>query len=127
MAAVMTNKHDEAIAAFYTEDASLQEPDAEPRRGLAQLVAGEKAMFASVASVVTHPPDFVAVEGDRVAIHWVFDFVNMYEVTTQRDIQHLENKDVTGRYGQAFHVIGDLVIESIDLCDDRSLDISIGS
>jgi ketosteroid isomerase-like protein len=76
IAAVMTNKHDEAIAAFYTEDASLQEPDAEPRHGLAKLVAGEKAMLASVASVVTHPPDFVSVEGDRVAIHWVFDFVN---------------------------------------------------
>jgi ketosteroid isomerase-like protein len=76
IAAVMTNKHDEAIAAFYTEDATLQEPGAEPRRGLAQLVAGEKAMLASVASVVTHPPDFVAVEGDRVAIHWEFEFVN---------------------------------------------------
>jgi ketosteroid isomerase-like protein len=76
IAAVMTNKHDEAIAAFYTEDASLQEPGAEPRRGLAQLVAGEKAVLASVASVVTHEPDFVSVEGDRVAIHWVFDFVN---------------------------------------------------
>jgi len=76
IAAVMTNKHDEAIAAFYTEDATLQEPGAEPRGGLAQLVAGEKKVLASVASVVTHEPDFVAVEGDHVAIHWVFDFVN---------------------------------------------------
>ena len=55
-------------------------------------------------------------------------FHHMYEGTTQRDIQpQLENKDVRGAYGQAFHVIGDLVIESIDLCDDQWLDINIGS
>ena len=54
-------------------------------------------------------------------------FRHMYEGTTQRDIRNLENKDVRGPYGQAFHVIGDLVIEHIDLCDDRWLDVSIGS
>jgi hypothetical protein len=54
-------------------------------------------------------------------------FRHMYEGTTQRDIPNLENKDVTGPYGRAFHVIGDLVIEHIDLCDGRSLDVSIGS
>jgi len=54
-------------------------------------------------------------------------FRHMYEGTTQRDIPKLYNKDVTGPYGRAFHVIGDLAIESIDLCDDRRLDISIGS
>lgn len=76
IAAVMTNKHDEAIAAFYTEDASLQEPGGEPRHGRAKLVEGEKAVLAQCASVVTHAPDFVALDGDRVAIHWVFDFVH---------------------------------------------------
>jgi ketosteroid isomerase-like protein len=76
IAAVMTNKHDEAIAAFYTEDATLQEPGAEPRSGLAQLIAGEKAVLAACTSVVTHAPDFVAIDGDHVAIHWVFEFVN---------------------------------------------------
>ncbi len=76
IAAVMTNKHDEAIEAFYTEDASLQEPGAEPRIGLAKLVAGEKAVLASVASVVTHAPEFVSVDGDHVAIHWRFEFTN---------------------------------------------------
>lgn len=75
IAAVMTNKHDEAIAAFYTDDASIQEPGAEPRVGLATLVAGEQAVLAAMASVVTHEPDFVAIDGDRVVIHWVFDFV----------------------------------------------------
>jgi hypothetical protein len=54
-------------------------------------------------------------------------FRHMYEGTTVRDIPKLENKDVRGPYGQAFHVIGDLVIERIDLCDGRWLDVSIGS
>jgi len=54
-------------------------------------------------------------------------FRTMYEGTTQRDIPGMMNKDVTGRYGRAFHVIDDLVIEGIDLCPDGSLSISIGS
>lgn len=54
-------------------------------------------------------------------------FRHMYEGTTQRDIPKMYNKDVMGPYGRAFHVIGDLVIESIDLCDGGRLDISIGS
>jgi hypothetical protein len=68
----------------------------------------------------------------RITLRRVIDavragFRHMYEGTTQRDIPKLENKDVNGPYGRVFHVIGDLVIESIDLCDDRWLDISIGS
>jgi hypothetical protein len=54
-------------------------------------------------------------------------FRTMYEGTTQRDIPGMMNKDVTGRYGRAFHVIDDLVIEGIDFCADGSLSISIGS
>lgn len=72
----MTNKHDEAIAAFYTEDASMQEVEGEPRHGRDALVAREQGVLQAVASVVTHAPDFVAVEGDRVAIHWRFEFVH---------------------------------------------------
>lgn len=54
-------------------------------------------------------------------------FRHMYEGTTQRDIPNMYNKDVNGPYGRAFHVIGDLVIERIDLCDGGRLDILIGS
>jgi len=54
-------------------------------------------------------------------------FRHMYEGTTEREIPKMDNKDVTGPYGRAFHVIGDLVIEHIDLCDGGRLDISIGS
>lgn len=54
-------------------------------------------------------------------------FRHMYEGTTQRDIPNMENKDVSGPYGKSFHTIGDLVIESIQLCDGKTLDLSIGS
>ena len=54
-------------------------------------------------------------------------FKKMYENTTERDIPGMANKDVSGAYGRAFHVIGDLVIERIDLCQDGRLEISIGS
>jgi hypothetical protein len=68
----------------------------------------------------------------NITLHRIIDavragFRHMYEGTTQRDIPNMENKDVTGPYGRAFHVIGDLVIERIDLCDGGRLDISIGS
>jgi hypothetical protein len=54
-------------------------------------------------------------------------FRKMYEGSTQRDMPGVANKDVTGTYGQAFHVIDDLVIETIELCADDSLSIFIGS
>lgn len=50
-----------------------------------------------------------------------------YEGTTVRDIPGMVNKDVTGPYGKSFHVIEDLVIESIELCDGAQLRIFIGS
>jgi hypothetical protein len=52
----------------------------------------------------------------------------MYEGTSQRDIPGIVNKDVTGPYGRAFHVIGDLVIERIEICNENgTLEIAIGS
>ncbi|MBI4934256.1 MAG: hypothetical protein HY828_10285 [Actinobacteria bacterium] len=54
-------------------------------------------------------------------------FRQMYEGATQRDIPGLYNKDVRGPYGRAFHAIDDLVIEHLELCDDGSLEIGIGS
>ena len=54
-------------------------------------------------------------------------FRTMFEGTTQKDIPGMMNKEVRGPYGKSFHVIGDLVIESIHLCNDDSLEIGIGS
>jgi ketosteroid isomerase-like protein len=74
--AVVTGDHADAIARFYTEDATMQENAAAPRRGLAHLVDRERKVTEKVAAIVTHPPDFVAIDGDRVAIHWVFEFTH---------------------------------------------------
>jgi len=74
--AVVTGNHAEAIARFYTEDATMQE-NANPRRvGRTNLVERERKVTANVASIVTHTPDYVAIDGDRVTIHWVFDFTH---------------------------------------------------
>lgn len=54
-------------------------------------------------------------------------FDSMYANTTQEDLAQLTNKRVTGPYGTAFHVIGDLYIEGIALRDDGALEIDIGS
>jgi len=52
----------------------------------------------------------------------------MYQGTTVEDIANLDNKRVRGAYGEAFHVIEDLVIEGIELDDDTGrLEIVIGS
>ena len=73
--AVVTGDHAEAIGRFYTETATMQENAGEPRRGLANLVSRERKVTEAVAKIVTHPPDMVIVDGDHVAIHWVFEFV----------------------------------------------------
>jgi ketosteroid isomerase-like protein len=74
--AVVTGDHAAAIARFYADDASMQENAAEPRRGLGHLVERERKVTAQVARIVSHRPDFVAIDGDRVAIHWVFEFTH---------------------------------------------------
>jgi ketosteroid isomerase-like protein len=74
--AVITGDHAETIARFYTEDATMQENAGEPRRGLPHLVARERQVTELVARIVTRPPDAVVIDGDRVAIHWVFEFTH---------------------------------------------------
>ncbi|MDX2011148.1 MAG: hypothetical protein SFW67_13195 [Myxococcaceae bacterium] len=54
-------------------------------------------------------------------------FRTMYGASTVKEIPGMLNKQVTGAYGESFHDIDDLVIEGIDLCDDHSLQLSIGS
>jgi len=77
IATVVSNQHVEAIERFYAEHASMQENHHPPRVGRALLVETERAALARHRSVFTHPVDFFAIEGDRVAIHWVFDFTRM--------------------------------------------------
>lgn len=74
IAMVESNDHVRAIEEFYAEDASMQENLAPPRVGRDVLVAHEKAALARVAGVHTHKVETFLVDGDYVAIHWIFDF-----------------------------------------------------
>ena len=75
IARVESNAHDQAIAEFYTETASIQENQSEPRRGRDKLVAGEREFLARAASVESKCVRPVFVNGDRVVIRWIFRFV----------------------------------------------------
>jgi ketosteroid isomerase-like protein len=74
IAAVESNDHAGAIERFYTEDASMQENATPPRVGRDVLVAHERAFLATLTQVSSKAVTSV-VEGDHVAIRWVFDFV----------------------------------------------------
>lgn len=74
IAAVESNDHVGAIRDFYTEDATMQENLAEPRRGRQLLMDHEAAVLKRVAAVRSRCVRPVLVEGDTVVIHWVFEF-----------------------------------------------------
>lgn len=75
IAVVVSGDHAGAIERYYTEDASMQENAASPRIGRDKLVAQERATLDRMKSVVTTCLASV-VEGDRVAINWVFEFTD---------------------------------------------------
>ena len=74
IARVEQNKHVEAIAEFYTDDASMQENLAEPRVGRALLMEGEARVMARARAVKSECVRPVLVNGDHVVIRWVFNF-----------------------------------------------------
>lgn len=91
IAAVEGGAHAQAIEDFYTEDATMRENQAEPRRGRSTLVAQESAVLARTESVVSTCMRPVLVNGDHVAIHWIFEFafkdghrMRMEEIAWQR-------------------------------------------
>jgi SnoaL-like domain len=73
IAVVVSGDHAGAIERYYTDDATMQENAAPPRVGRDVLVAQERATLERVSGVVTTCVSSV-LEGDRVAIHWIFDF-----------------------------------------------------
>ena len=85
VARVESNEHDKAIAEFYTEDASMQENQAEPRRGRDQLVAHEKAVLARAKTVTSECVRPIFVSGDRVVIRWKFRFIWLDGSSTQME------------------------------------------
>ena len=77
IATVVSGLHVEAIERFYAPDATMQENLNPPRQGLANLLANERAALARQKEIATRPVDFYAIAGDRVVIHWIFDFTTL--------------------------------------------------
>lgn len=75
IAVVESGDHAGAIERYYTDDASMQENTASPRVGRDGLVAHERGILARVSQVYSKAVTSV-VEGDRVAIHWIFELTN---------------------------------------------------
>ena len=71
---VEQNAHVEAIQEFYTEDASMQENMAPPRKGRDTLAAHEAAALARASSVRSSCVRPAFVNGDHVVIRWIFEF-----------------------------------------------------
>ncbi|MEJ8821472.1 nuclear transport factor 2 family protein [Variovorax humicola] len=74
IAAVEGGDHVKAVEDFYTENASMRENQAEPRRGRPALIANETAAKERTASVFSRCVRPVLVNGDHVVIRWIFDF-----------------------------------------------------
>jgi hypothetical protein len=66
--------HAEACEEFYTENASMQENQAQPRVGRAAHVANERKVLARASSVESICVRPVFVAGDHVVIRWIFQF-----------------------------------------------------
>ena len=75
ISAVESGDHAGAIERYYTEDASMQENAAPPRTGRDKLVAHERGILARMRSVSSRAVASVR-EGDRVAIHWIFELTD---------------------------------------------------
>src|SRR6202165_4773775 len=75
IAVVEAGDHAGAIERYYTEDASMQENAAAPRVGRDVLVAHERGVLARMSHVYSKAMSSV-VEGDHVAIHWIFELTD---------------------------------------------------
>ena len=91
IAQVEANEHAEACEAFYTANATMQENQSPPRAGRDNHVANERRVMARATSVTSTCVRPVLIDGDRVAIRWIFRFVwldgtvtRMEEVAWQR-------------------------------------------
>ncbi len=74
IAMVEAGDHADAIAQFYTEDASMQENLKPPREGRDALIAREQKVLERAKTVRSTCVRPVLVEGDTVVIHWIFEF-----------------------------------------------------
>lgn len=69
---VEQGRYVDALRDFYHDDATMQENGNAPRSGLASLVAHE-ARALERNRIRTLPVESVFIDGDEVAIRWVFE------------------------------------------------------
>ena len=96
IALVERNAHVEAVEAFYTENASMQENQAVPRVGRDAHAANERRVLAKARSLTSTCIRPVFVCEDRVVIRWVFRFewldgtvTRMEELAYQLSLIHI--------------------------------------
>src|SRR5262245_18745005 len=65
----------EALRTFYAPHAQTHENHAAPTVGQSALIEKEERFLANVATMESHAASYV-VDGDRVAINWVFEYTN---------------------------------------------------
>lgn len=83
IARVEENAHVEAIAEFYTADASMRENMAQPRVGRETLIQHERGVLAKARSVSSKCVRPVLLNGDIVVVRWIFEFVWLDNSTTR--------------------------------------------
>ncbi len=74
IALVESNAHAEAVRDFYTESASMQENQSQPRVGRDAHIANEHRVLARAKALTSTCVRPVFVSGDRVVIRWIFRF-----------------------------------------------------
>ena len=91
IALVEQNSHVEAVEAFYTANASMQENQLAPRVGRDSHVANERRILSKTKSLISKCIRPVFVADDNVVIRWEFRFewldgtvTHMEEVAYQR-------------------------------------------
>ncbi len=91
IAVIESNKHDEAIENFYSDDATMQENQMAPRKGKRLLVANERKVLARAHSVHSECIRPVFVNSDHVVLRYKFrfdwkdgTFTEMEELALQR-------------------------------------------
>lgn len=83
--AVETESHDTVIEQFYTDDASIQENQSEPRVGKINLVKNEQKALSQAKSVRSKCIRPFFINGDHVVIRWQFRFNWLDGSTTEME------------------------------------------
>lgn len=91
---VESNKHDIAIEKFYTENASMQENQSEPRVGRDNLIINEKKVLSRVNSMTSTCVRPFFVKDDYVVIKWQFAF--KWKDNTISEIEEISHQHWVG-------------------------------